>query len=166
MMRDYDEIFKAEAATHLPGSDWRRLKAQAFAESSLRFDAVSICGAIGIMQIMPRTAAELGVPEDALRDPKRNIHAGAEYMRRMLLAWETSAPLPGERWAFALASYNAGLSNVRQAHTKAIRAGLEGGHWACVGAFLRDVTGRHARETLNYVARVQATYSRLIQEDA
>ena len=42
-----------------PGFDWRHFKAQAVAESRLRADAMSRVGAVGVMQIMPRTFKEI-----------------------------------------------------------------------------------------------------------
>jgi soluble lytic murein transglycosylase-like protein len=73
------------------------LRAVAVQESGGRMNAVSDKGALGIMQLMPGTAAELGVdPADAAD----NIRGGALYLRRQLDRFG-SVPL-------ALAAYNAG----------------------------------------------------------
>ncbi len=61
--------------------------------------AVSPRGALGLMQLMPATARELGVG-DAL-DPEVNVRAGARYLRRLLTLF-------GDDLALALAAYNAG----------------------------------------------------------
>ncbi len=61
-------------------------------------DAVSVKGALGVMQLMPGTAAEMGVRADDLAD---NIRGGALYLRRQLDRFGGSVPL-------ALAAYNAG----------------------------------------------------------
>jgi soluble lytic murein transglycosylase-like protein len=60
-------------------------------------NAVSYKGALGVMQLMPRTAVELGVDPTNLAD---NIRGGAMYLRRQLDRFG-SVPL-------ALAAYNAG----------------------------------------------------------
>ncbi len=73
------------------------LEAVAWQESRGRTGAVSVKGALGVMQLMPTTAAELGVQP---RDVADNIRGGAMYLRRQLDRFG-SVPL-------ALAAYNAG----------------------------------------------------------
>jgi soluble lytic murein transglycosylase-like protein len=68
------------------------------AESAGRADAVSAKGAIGLMQLMPGTAQELGVDP---WDPVQNVDAGARYLRLLLEKYN------GGLW-HALAAYNAG----------------------------------------------------------
>ena len=58
------------------------LAAQGYQESQLNQNARSHIGAIGVMQIMPATGAELGVGDITLIEP--NIHAGAKYMNRLM----------------------------------------------------------------------------------
>lgn len=90
-------ILLAEAArSH--GVDQRLLEAVAWQESRGRMNAVSTKGARGVMQLMPGTAAELGVRADDLAD---NIRGGALYLRRQIDRFNGSIPL-------ALAAYNAG----------------------------------------------------------
>lgn len=73
------------------------LEAVAWQESRGRMNAVSVKGALGVMQLMPGTAAELGVNPSDLAD---NIRGGALYLRQQLDRFG-SVPL-------ALAAYNAG----------------------------------------------------------
>jgi soluble lytic murein transglycosylase-like protein len=84
-------------ASRVHGVDRRLLEAVAWQESRGRMSAVSPKGAAGVMQLMPATAAELGVRRDDLRE---NIHGGAIYLRRQIDRFG-SIPL-------ALAAYNAG----------------------------------------------------------
>lgn len=89
--------YLAAAASH-QGLPSRFVTSVAAAESGLKADAVSRKGAIGLMQLLPSTAAELGI------DPKRvseNSEGGAKYLRSLLLRYHGDAVL-------ALAAYNAG----------------------------------------------------------
>ena len=74
-------------------------------ESGYRKDAVSPKGAIGIMQLMPRTARELQADP---RNPEQNADAGAKYLRELLLKYQHD-PFQLRK---ALAGYNAGPANV------------------------------------------------------
>lgn len=72
------------------------------AESGFAKDAISPKGAIGLMQLMPQTAEDLGVDP---RDPAQNVDAGVRYLRDLL------AKYGGHLW-HALAAYNAGPAAV------------------------------------------------------
>ncbi len=81
------------------------VKAIIMAESSYNPRAVSRKGAIGLMQLMPRTARALGV-EDSF-DPELNIDAGVKYFRQLLDQFDGDVKL-------AIAAYNAGSRKVRK----------------------------------------------------
>lgn len=93
----FDRAAKAE------GVDVKLLRAVAWAESRGRQQAVSPKGALGIMQLMPGTAAQLGVNPF---DPDGNVHGGARYLAQQLARFR-SLPL-------ALAAYNAGPGAVHR----------------------------------------------------
>jgi hypothetical protein len=80
------------------------LHSVARAESSYRPDAISPKGAIGIMQLMPATAAELQADP---RDPAQNVDAGARRLRQLLLQYDGQT-------GKALAAYNAGAGAVER----------------------------------------------------
>ncbi|HET9343298.1 MAG TPA: lytic transglycosylase domain-containing protein [Candidatus Eremiobacteraceae bacterium] len=68
-------------------------------ESGFRADVVSGAGAVGLMQLMPGTARELGVSDPF--DPAQNVEGGAKYLRSLLDRYDGRLDL-------ALAAYNAG----------------------------------------------------------
>lgn len=72
--------------------------------------AVSPKGAIGLAQIMPATAKEMGYTVTEMLDPAKNLEAGAKYMRRMLSEAKRQNPSLSGRGLYtaALAAYNAG----------------------------------------------------------
>ena len=79
------------------------IKAVMQTESAFNAMAVSPVGALGLMQLMPDVAAELGAVDPM--DPRENIMAGSRYLRQLLDANRGNLKL-------ALASYNAGPGNV------------------------------------------------------
>jgi soluble lytic murein transglycosylase-like protein len=97
----YDDIITEAAAKYK--LDPVLIRSVMQAESAFNAMAVSPVGALGLMQLMPDVAAELGA--DDPMDPRQNIMAGALYLRRLLDAQRGSVKL-------ALASYNAGPGNV------------------------------------------------------
>ena len=80
----------------------RLLEAIAYVESRFNTQAISPKGAIGMMQLMPRTAVELGVDPT---DPEENARGGADYLRRMVTLFGNNVEL-------AVAAYNAGPAAV------------------------------------------------------
>jgi len=84
------------------GVDPALVKAVVAAESNFESDAVSRAGALGLMQLMPATAAELGV--QAPFEPAQNVRGGVQYLKKMLERYDALEP--------ALAAYNAGPETV------------------------------------------------------
>jgi len=74
------------------------------AESGQETGAVSPKGAVGLMQVLPETAAEIGYPDAA--DPASNLEAGCRYLAALLEGFGGDVEL-------ALAAYNAGPGAVR-----------------------------------------------------
>lgn len=98
---EYLEVAKAAARKHgVPEDLFLRLVQQ---ESGWNPDAVSHKGATGLAQLMPGTAAGLGVD---INDPEDNLEGGARYLRKMYDKFGT--------WKLALAAYNAGPGAVEE----------------------------------------------------
>ncbi|MCK4760755.1 MAG: transglycosylase SLT domain-containing protein [Candidatus Aminicenantes bacterium] len=155
---EYDELFKRFCLEKNSPFSYVQIKAQAIAESNLDPDARSPVGALGVMQIMPRTGLlDLGLSEADLLNPEKNIEGGIEYMRRLHRYWEKKIQGDEELWKFSLASYNAGMGNITKAYTVAGK-----GAWAAVSVRLNQITGRHSRETIGYIERIGRIYARLL----
>ncbi len=92
---EYLDVARAAALRHgVPEDLYLRLVEQ---ESGWNPGAVSIKGATGLAQLMPGTAAKLGVD---INDPEENLEGGARYLRMMYDRFGS--------WRLALAAYNAG----------------------------------------------------------
>ena len=155
----YDLLIQRAAKQHLPGLDWRLLKAQLMAESNLDPSAVSPVGAEGIAQFMPRTwddmCDQLGYSDGASPlDPTLAIPAAAYYLAQLRRAW--SAPRPEiDRHCLAMASYNAGFGNLLEAQ----RAAGMASDYAAIIAALPAITEHYADETTAYVKRILRYYN-------
>jgi membrane-bound lytic murein transglycosylase F len=106
----YDDLFRTYADRYR--FDWRLIASQSYQESRFDPTAVSFAGAVGLMQVMPRTGREMGF--SALHEPEVSVHAGVLYLRRVYDRLQ-DVPNPDDRLWFALAAYNAGLGHVNDA---------------------------------------------------
>jgi membrane-bound lytic murein transglycosylase MltF len=139
------------------GFDYLMLMALAYRESGLDQSRRSRVGAVGIMQVLPATAAD---PRVAIRDIHRlenNIHAGTRYLRVLLDRLLAGGDLPPiERHLFAFASYNAGSARIARLRTRAAGRGYDPNRWfghVEIGA-ARDI----GRETPQHVAHIFKYY--------
>lgn len=111
--RNVSKHMQREAAR--TGVDFELIKAVAAAESGFNSSAVSSAGAVGLMQIMPATARDMGVQSDErytveqkLTDPSLNVKLGTRYLKFLMNKF------PG-RLDLAVAAYNAGHGAVQRA---------------------------------------------------
>lgn len=104
------------------------LAAQGYQESRLNQNVRSRVGAIGVMQIMPATGAQMKVGDIKLIEP--NIHAGAKYMDHLVAAYLSDGQFnETDRTLFAFAAYNCGPGNLAKARKEAARRGLDPNLW-------------------------------------
>jgi membrane-bound lytic murein transglycosylase MltF len=144
--------------------DYLLMAAQGYQESTLKQDARSHVGAIGVMQIMPATGAELAVGD--IHDAETNIHAGVKYMRFMMDRYYADEPMDGLNKAlFTFASYNAGPARVRRLRKEAEQRGLDPNVW--FGNVEQIASERIGRETVTYVSNIYKYYIayKLLTED-
>ena len=99
----FDSIIERNATEH--GLSPHLVRAVIQQESGFNPRAVSHKGAMGLMQLMPTTANELGVLDPF--DPSENIRAGVRYLKGLLTKFAENVPL-------ALAAYNAGPTAVER----------------------------------------------------
>ena len=120
----YDDIVRTYVQAY--NFDWRLIVSQMYQES--RFDplASNATGAFGLMQMLPRTAAELGV--DDLKDPEQAIASGVQYLDWTRDRFSKDLPVQ-EQIFFSLASYNAGYGHVKDAQRLARQLGLRSDRW-------------------------------------
>ena len=96
-----DPLIADAAKQH--GLEPKLIRAVIEQESAFRPCAVSFSGAEGLMQLMPDTAADLGVADPF--DPKQNVDAGTRYLKQLIAKYKGDLPL-------ALSAYNAGPKTV------------------------------------------------------
>ena len=120
----YDHLVKENARKY--DFDWRLITSQMFQESRFDPQSKSTAGALGLMQVMPRTARELGYHD--LTQPQQSIAAGIQYLDWTRARFSDDLPLQ-EKVLFALAAYNAGFGHVRDAQKLAKSMKLKPDRW-------------------------------------
>ncbi|AOS98551.1 Membrane-bound lytic murein transglycosylase F precursor [Microbulbifer aggregans] len=121
----FDELVRKYALQH--NLDWRLVVAQMWQESNFDPKAESHVGAQGLMQVMPRTAQEMGF-RGPLFDPEHSVHAGTKYLNWVRDRFEDDLPADEKLW-FSLAAYNAGIGHLRDARALASQLGLDPNQW-------------------------------------
>lgn len=128
----YDTLIRS-AAGEL-GWDWRLLAALIFKESKFDRNAESWAGAVGLMQVLPRTAATYGI--DNLLDPQENIYAGKEHLLWLQGLWQKDIGESEDLLKFVLASYNVGRGHLLDAIRLTKKYGKDPTKWTDVRGFL------------------------------
>jgi membrane-bound lytic murein transglycosylase MltF len=151
----YVEYFKKYAAQY--NFDYLLLAAQGYQESMLNQDTRSHKGAIGVMQVLPQTAAgdPINIPD--ISTPENNIHAGAKMLRSIqdtCFKGETLDPL--DKTLITFAAYNAGPARIIRLRKQAASEGLDPNKW--FGNVELMVAKDVGQETVRYVANIDKYY--------
>jgi len=144
--------FEKHAATY--DFDALLLTAQGYQESRLDQSQRSPRGAVGIMQLLPSTAADKAVGIKGIAESAdKNIEAGAKYLRHLNATYITGAGLkPIDRMLLTLAAYNAGPGNLRKFRRAAVDMGLDENVW--FGNVENGAARIVGRETVQYVSNI------------
>ena len=169
----WDDLIQEYSAEQI--RDWRLLVSQMYQESRFDPKAKSHAGAMGLMQVMPRTAAQFGYSN--LYDPEDNVAASMAFIEWLGDRFPDSLPLE-ERIYFSLAAYNAGHAHVHDARRLAQKLGKDPNKWfgnveQAMLLLSRPEYYRHARfgnvrgsEPVNYVREIRERYIGYLNAEA
>jgi len=137
--------------------DWLVIAAQAYQESGFDQSKQSKAGAVGVMQLLPSTAADKAVGIPDISKMEDNVHAGVKYLNWLRQTYYTSETIsPLDRVLFSFAAYNAGPGNMKRARRRAKNLGFDPNRWFSnveIGMF-RAVSG----EPASYVRNIYKYY--------
>ncbi len=131
--------------------------AQGYQESRLDQSVRSAAGAIGIMQLLPSTAADpnVGIPD--ISSAEANIHAGIKYLSFLRERYFSDPEIDKlNQQLLALAAYNAGPARVRDLRAEAAAEGYDPNVWFDNVEVI--AARRIGRETVQYVANIYKYY--------
>lgn len=155
----YDMIMRSAAdSSHF---DWELLSAIAFQESRFNEDVRSHRGAVGLMQIMPRTARQMGYETDSLDDPRVSVEIALKLLHTIEGTFRFPSTMPqSDRLKVILAAYNAGpgfMIRVRK------EAAAEGAAYNDFGTLSHYITrsGTHS-ETVDFANKVYRKYQQYL----
>jgi len=153
--KDTADLFKRFAGEY--GFEWLMVTAQAYQESGLDQSMRSPAGAVGVMQMLPTTAADKNVAIDDIHVLENNVHAGVKYLRFIHDRYFAEAEMDDlNKELFAFAAYNAGPARVASLRRKAREKGFDPNVW------FRNVEVVAAqeigRETVQYVSNIFKYY--------
>lgn len=137
--------------------DYLMTAALAYQESQLDHSKRSHVGAVGIMQILPTTAAgkNVGIPD--IKQLEKNIHAGHKYLRFIQDRYFNDPKIDTlNRYLFTFAAYNAGPAKVSRLRQEAEKTGLNPNVWFQNVEVI--AAKRIGRETVQYVSNIYKYY--------
>jgi membrane-bound lytic murein transglycosylase MltF len=153
--RAYVEYFKKYAAQY--DFDYLLLAAQGYQESMLDQQKRSPRGALGVMQVMPQTAAADPINIPDITNAKNNIHAGAKVLRSIADTYVKDENIdPVNKTLIAFAAYNAGPTRITRLRKQATSEGLDANKW--FGNVELVVAKEVGQETVRYVANIYKYY--------
>ena len=137
--------------------DWLLVMAQAYQESRLEQNLHSRAGAVGVMQLMPSTAAAPPISIPDIENLDQNLHAGVKYLRHIQDRYFKDESMNVvNRLLFTFAAYNGGPSRIVRLRDEAARQGLDPDKW--FGNVELVAAKRIGRETVQYVGNIYKYY--------
>ena len=149
-------LFQKHAKTY--DFDYLMLMAQGFQESQLDQRAHSRAGAVGVMQLLPSTAADPAVGIKGIESSAdKNIEAGSKYLRWLSENYLDDPEItPVNRTLLSFAAYNAGPGNLMKFRRLASKSGLDPNVW--FGNVEQGAARIVGRETVDYVGNIYKYY--------
>ena len=139
------------------GFDFLMTAALAYQESRLDHNQRSHVGAVGIMQLLPTTAADKNVGIPDIKELEKNIHAGHKYLRFLQDRYFNDPQIDTlNRYLFSFAAYNAGPAKVNRLRKEAKENGLDPNIWFQNVEMI--AAKRIGRETVQYVSNIYKYY--------
>jgi membrane-bound lytic murein transglycosylase MltF len=139
------------------------LIAQGFQESQLDQNRRSKAGAVGVMQITPKTAKDLNTGD--IHQLESNIHAGAKYMDQLMTRYFSDAAFDEQnRTLFGFASYNAGPGNIARAREEAAQRKLDPNRWFNnVEVVVAETVGAETTTYVRNIFKYYVTYKLVLE---
>lgn len=167
----YDEIFRQNSDSLF---DWKLLAAIAYVESKFDTSAVSHRGAMGLMQIMPRTYRymldKMGLPDTIVQNPELDVQVAVRYLNELNGSFNFINE--EERINYILGGYNGGPNHIFDAMRLARNNGINRYNWQSLTPVLNSLKHESAysdsvckfgpfdaTETLRYVRLVKSKYN-------
>jgi membrane-bound lytic murein transglycosylase MltF len=137
--------------------NYLEISAQAYQESGLDNSKISPTGAIGIMQVLPQTAADKNINIKNIQKLDNNIHAGTKYLNFLRTRYFSSPKIaPADRVFFSWAAYNAGPAKIYKMRQVTRKRGFNPNKWFFnVEKITDELIGR---ETVDYVSDINKYY--------
>jgi membrane-bound lytic murein transglycosylase MltF len=138
--------------------DYLMTGALAYQESQLDHSKRSKVGAVGIMQILPTTAADKNISIPDVENLENNVHAGHKYLRFLQDRYFNDPEIdPLDRYLFTFAAYNAGPARISSLRQQTEKRGLDSNVWfQNVEVLAAEKIGR---ETVQYVSNIYKYYT-------
>lgn len=156
----YSSLFQKYADKY--GFDWILIAALAFQESRFDPDVRSRQGAVGLMQVLPSTGKYLKIPD--VTSPENNVHAGVKYLHHLMETYFPSRGLTDDnRMRLALASYNAGPTNIKRSRQTTEEMGYDPNKW--FGNTELGVLRQVGPEPVQYVRNINKYYISFLISD-
>jgi membrane-bound lytic murein transglycosylase MltF len=155
-LEEYGEIFRKYSQMYdIP---WLFAAAVAYQESGFDQSKRSGAGAVGIMQVLPSTAADKNVGISDISTVENNVHAGVKYLAFLRDRYFNEGDFDGNsQMHFVLASYNAGPANINRARRNAPSWNVDADRWF---KHVENVTLRTvSQEPVQYVVNINRYYS-------